>query len=106
MPTPCATLKARVEGVLGIMGSGELIASLMAADLIDEYLLMIHPIVLGRGRRLFPAHVHVVARAGSKHGDGHGHRHLHLRAATILLMFHAAWGMECLKCAEELTIEW
>ncbi len=51
-------LKGRVEGVLAIMGSGELIGSLMAADLIDEYLLMIHPTVLGRGRRLFPAKVH------------------------------------------------
>lgn len=48
------TLKARSVGVLGIMGSGELIGSLMAAGLIDEYLLMIHPIVLGSGRRLFP----------------------------------------------------
>jgi len=50
-------LRARVDGVLAIMGSGEMIGSLMAADLIDEYLLMIHPIVLGSGRRLFPEHV-------------------------------------------------
>jgi dihydrofolate reductase len=47
-------LKARIDGVLAIMGSGELIGALMAADLIDEFLLMIHPLVLGSGRRLFP----------------------------------------------------
>jgi dihydrofolate reductase len=52
-------LKAQSGGVLAIMGSGVLIGSLMAANLIDEYLLMIHPLVLGAGRRLFPAGVHV-----------------------------------------------
>jgi dihydrofolate reductase len=35
------------------MGSGELIQSLMRRALIDEYMLMIHPLVLRTGRRLF-----------------------------------------------------
>ncbi|MBV9845023.1 MAG: dihydrofolate reductase family protein, partial [Kutzneria sp.] len=56
------TLKAQSGGVLAIMGSGELIDSLMAADLIDEYLLMIHPLVLGTGRRLFQEGVHIPLR--------------------------------------------
>ena len=48
-----ADLKARSEGDLQVMGSGELIWSLMPQHLIDEYVLMIHPLVLGSGRRLF-----------------------------------------------------
>lgn len=55
-------LKAQSGGVLAIMGSGVLIGSLMAANLIDEYLLMIHPLVLGSGRRLFPGGVRVSLR--------------------------------------------
>jgi dihydrofolate reductase len=39
---------------LGILGSGELIQSLMRHDLVDEWVLSIHPLVLGSGRRLFP----------------------------------------------------
>lgn len=56
------TLKAETDGMLGIMGSGELIGSLMAANLIDEYLLFIHPLVLGSGRRLFSGGVRVPLR--------------------------------------------
>lgn len=57
-----AELKQESGGNLVIMGSGELIGSLMAADLIDEYLLMIHPLVLGTGRRLFPEGVRASLR--------------------------------------------
>jgi dihydrofolate reductase len=48
-----AELKEEPGNDLHIMGSGELIRSLMPRGLIDEYLLMIHPLVLGLGRRLF-----------------------------------------------------
>lgn len=49
-----ARLREEPGGVLGIMGSGMLIEGLRRAHLIDEYLLMTHPIVIGSGRRLFP----------------------------------------------------
>lgn len=48
-----ATLRKQIDGSLTIMGSGELIRSLHAADLIDRYVLQIHPIVLGSGSKLF-----------------------------------------------------
>lgn len=48
-----AKLKDEAGEDILIMGSGELIQSLMAHDLIDEYILLIHPLVLGSGRRLF-----------------------------------------------------
>jgi dihydrofolate reductase len=53
VPRLVADLKRSVVGTLVIMGSGVLISSLLPAGLIDRYLLMIHPLVLGNGRRLF-----------------------------------------------------
>jgi dihydrofolate reductase len=37
-----------------VLGSGELAQSLMRRNLVDQYVLLIHPLVLGTGRRLFP----------------------------------------------------
>lgn len=39
---------------LCIMGSGELVRTLLERGLIDEVLLFVHPLVLGQGQRLFP----------------------------------------------------
>lgn len=61
-PAAVADLKQSSRTNLVIMGSGVLIGSLMGADLIDEYLLMIHPVVLGSGRRLFSGGTHASLR--------------------------------------------
>jgi dihydrofolate reductase len=37
-----------------VFGSGTLVRSLMPHGLVDELVLLIHPLVLGSGRRLFP----------------------------------------------------
>src|SRR3989475_10980144 len=48
-----ARLKEEGGKDLVVLGSGELVQSLMRRNLIDEYVLLIHPLVLGSGRRLF-----------------------------------------------------
>jgi dihydrofolate reductase len=72
VPAAVAELKEASATNLVIMGSGVLIASLMAADLIDEYLLMITPLVLGSGRRLFPAGVQASLRLLESIATGKG----------------------------------
>ena len=49
-----STLKDEVEGVILVAGSGTLVRTLLAADLVDELRLMVFPTILGRGKRLFP----------------------------------------------------
>ena len=53
-----ATLKERLDKDLVILGSGRLIHTLMKHDLIDQYILLIHPLILGTGHRLFPDDVY------------------------------------------------
>lgn len=48
-----ARLKANHDRTLVIFGSGVLVRSLMQRQLVDGMLLMIHPLVLGQGHRLF-----------------------------------------------------
>jgi dihydrofolate reductase len=49
-----ARLKAQPGNDIVVLGSGELVRSLLPHNLIDEYILLIHPLILGSGRRLFP----------------------------------------------------
>ncbi len=48
-----ARLKKEEGNDLVVLGSGELVRSLMRDNLIDEYTLLIHPLILGSGQRLF-----------------------------------------------------
>ncbi len=59
IPAAIADLKEQPGGDIVIMGSGQLIRSLLPHGLIDEYLLMIHPVVLGSGQRLFEHEDHL-----------------------------------------------
>jgi dihydrofolate reductase len=49
-----SALRDRTDGVIAVLGSGELVRWLAEQELIDEYLMLIHPLVLGSGTRLFP----------------------------------------------------
>ena len=48
-----AQLKQQDTDDLMVLGSGELVASLTRHHLVDRYILLIYPLVLGTGRRLF-----------------------------------------------------
>jgi dihydrofolate reductase len=54
VPEKVAALKAEITDDLLVIGSARLAQTLIVHDLVDEYRLWLHPIVLGSGKRLFP----------------------------------------------------
>ncbi len=53
VPGAVVELKEQEGGDILVAGSRTLVQTLIAHDLVDEYRLMVHPIVLGAGKRLF-----------------------------------------------------
>ena len=53
VPEAVAALKEELDGNIVVLGSGQLARALMEHDLVDEYGLSIHPLLLGPGKRLF-----------------------------------------------------
>jgi dihydrofolate reductase len=49
-------LKAEGDGFVTVLGSGVLVQTLIANELVDTYRIMLHPLVLGTGKRLFRAY--------------------------------------------------
>jgi dihydrofolate reductase len=53
LPNEVAKLKERHDGDIVVHGSASLVQALVENDLVDEYRLMVFPVVLGTGKRLF-----------------------------------------------------
>lgn len=54
IPEEITRLKQRIGKDILVSGSGTLVQTLMQHNLVDEYALLVYPIVLGTGKRLFP----------------------------------------------------
>jgi dihydrofolate reductase len=74
-------LKAKPGGEILVAGSGRLVNTLLQNDLVDELRLMVYPVILGKGKRLFQ--------------DGMGRLPLRLDearpigAGIVILVYHA-----------------
>ena len=51
-------IKGEGEGFITVLGSGVFVQTLIANELVDIYRIMLHPLVLGTGKRLFREYPH------------------------------------------------
>ena len=56
---PSPDLKERTDGDLVVFGAGALVRGLAEHDLVDEYCLLVFPLVLGDGKRMFDERGHL-----------------------------------------------
>ncbi|MFI0356549.1 dihydrofolate reductase family protein [Actinomadura sp. 9N407] len=54
VPKAVTELKHEQGGDIVVLGSGMLVQTLMSHDLVDRFTLLVHPLLLGGGKRLFP----------------------------------------------------
>ena len=81
-----AQLRARDGKGLQVWGSASLAAQLIEHDLVDEYVLMIEPLLLGGGKRIFSAgRPRPPAGARLRHDRKHRRARLHLPAGARLI---------------------
>jgi dihydrofolate reductase len=71
VPSQIDELKARFDADLEL-GGADLAATFMRLDLIDEFRLLIHPVVIGDGKRLFPPDVKIDLRLAEVRPFGNG----------------------------------
>ena len=76
-----AKLKQQDGGSILVYGSGVLVDSLMEAELVDEYRLLIYPVVLGSGKRLFKDNRAAKLKLASSKGFDNG---------VLALVYHPA----------------
>lgn len=69
-------LKAELDGDLTMSGSATTVRWLLANDLLDELHLLLHPIAVGKGHRLFEDSPTYPLRLTKHHGLGSGVLHL------------------------------
>jgi len=73
LPDAVLALKQAGDGDLVVLGSGVLIQELMGHDLVDDFRLFIHPLLLGTGKRLFrersrPQHLRLISSSVTSMG--------------------------------------